>query len=328
MTVIAITHAEADLPRFFELTDLAALRAVAEVRVLGGNAPALVLPQLADVDILLGSWGMPQLDAALLTAAPRLRAVCYAAGTVKGFVTPESYARNVLITTAMHANAVPVAEVTVALITLANKSWFQAQVAMKAAALTKSTRRDVPHVGNFCTTVGLIGFGAIARLVAGKLRDMDQRVLLHDPYARDLPSHVEPVADLLELARRSDVVSLHAPDIPTTHGMCGAAFFAAMRAGATFINTARGRLVDEPALIAELQTGRISAHLDVTHPELPPADSPFWTLPNVWLTPHLAGSSSGEIRRMGRLAIAECQAVIAGQPPRFRVTQAMLATMA
>ena len=324
MTIIAITHAEHELPRFFDPDDLARLRAAAEVRVLGGNAREVVLPRLAEVDVLLGSWGMPRIDAELLAAAPRLRAVCYAAGTVKGFVTPESYARQVLVTTAMHANAVPVAEVTAALITLANKSWFQAQAAMKAGGV----KRDVPHVGNFRTTVGLIGFGAICRLVVDKLADTDLRVLVFDPYARDLPARVERATDLLDLARRSDVVSLHAPDIPATHGMCGREFFAAMRDGATFINTARGRLVDEAALIAELETGRISAHLDVTHPEPPPPDSPFRRLPNVWLTPHLAGSSSGEIRRMGRLAIEECLAVVAGRAPRFPVTQDMLATMA
>ena len=75
-------------------------------------------------------------------------------------------------------------------------------------------------------------------------------MLVYDPYAKDLPAHVEAVADLLELARRSDVVSLHAPDISATHGMCGSAFLQALRDGATFINTARGRLVDEAALIA------------------------------------------------------------------------------
>lgn len=324
MTVIAITHADSDLSRYFISDDLARLRAAAEVRVLGGNQRTVVLPQLADVDILLGSWGMLKIDAELLAAAPRLRAVCYAAGTVKGFVTPELYARQVLVTTAMHANAVPVAEVTVALITLANKNWFTAQTNMR----TSRTRPDVPHVGNFGTTVGLIGCGAIARLVIAKLVAMDLHVLVFDPHARELPAGVERIADLTELARLSDVVSVHAPDIPATHGMCNAAFFAAMRDGATFINTARGKLVDEAALITELTTGRISAHLDVTHPEPPPADSPFYRLPNVWLTPHLAGSSSGEIRRMGRFAIEECLAVIAGDPPRYPVTQDMLATMA
>ena len=324
MTMIAITHRREELGRFFTDADLARVRAVGEVRILGGNERDLVLPQLHDVDVLVGSWGMPRLDDELLRAAPRLKAVCYAAGSVKGFVTPESYARGVTITTAMHANAVPVAEVTVALITLANKQWFSAQSGMRHAR----GWHHQSHVGNFETTVGLIGCGAIARLVVAKLADTDLRVLVYDPHARDLPPGVEHVSDLLDLARRSDVVSLHAPDIPATHAMCSAAFFSAMKDGATFINTARGRLVDEAALLAELQRGRIYAHLDVTHPEPPVADSPFYHLPNVWLTPHLAGSSAGEVRRMGRLAIDECLRLIAGQPPRFAVSHEMLATMA
>lgn len=327
MTIIAITHAAADLEKFFTETDLARLRAVAEVRILGScsrETRTVVFPHLHDAEVLLGSWGMPQLDAQLLAAAPRLRAVCYAAGSVKGFVTPESYARGVIITTAMHANAIPVAEVTLALITLANKNWFTAQAHMRQT----HGGHGPAHVGNFGTTVGIIGCGAIARILLAKLADTDMRVLVYDPYARNLPPDVEHVAELTELARRCDVISLHAPDIPATHGLCNGAFFSAMKDGATFINTARGRLVDEAALLAELQRGRIYAHLDVTHPEPPVADSPLYLLPNVWLTPHLAGSSAGEIRRMGRLAIDECLALIAGQPPRFPVTHDMLATMA
>lgn len=80
--------------------------------------------------------------------------------------------------------------------------------------------------------------------------------------------------------------------------------------------------------LAELHRGRIYAHLDVTHPEPPVADSPLYLLPNAWLSPHLAGSSTGEISRMGRLAIDACLALIAGQPPRFPVTHDILATMA
>ena len=330
MTIIAITHADADLEKFFEPADLAALRAVAEVRVLGGNTPESICPQLANVEVLLGSWGMPKLTPALLAAAPRLRAVCYAAGSVKGFVTPESYARNVLITTAMYANAVPVAEVSVALITLANKSWFQAQAATRSGGRANWHHAHIAHPGNFGTTVGLVGFGAIGRLVAEKLRAMDLRVLVADPLASAaaVADYGATLVPLDQLARESQVVSLHAPDIPATNGMCNAGFFAAMPTGATFINTARGRLVDETALLVELTSGRLNAHLDVTHPEPPVADSPFYALPNVWLTPHLAGSSSNEIRRMGRLAISECHAVIAGRPARFPVTEAMLATMA
>ncbi len=328
MPIVAITHPTKDHGRFFTDEDLARLRASAEVRVLGDLDEAGRDAALAKAGILLGSWGMPKLDAAFLAKAPQLRAACYAAGSVKGFVTPESYARGVLITTAMHANAVPVAEVTVALITLANKSWFAALDSIRTAGKRVPA---LPHPGNYRTRVGLIGFGAIGRLVADRLRAMDLLVEVYDPFASDadLAAHgCRRQADLIQLARDCQVLSLHAPNIPQTRHMLAAPFFQSMRDGATFINTARGALVDESALIARLQTGTITAHLDVTDPEPPIADSPFWSLPNCYLTPHLAGSSSGEIRRMGSLAIDECLRVIAGESPRFPVTEAMLATMA
>lgn len=327
MPIVAINHPSAKIPAHFPDEDLARLRAVAEIAVLGDADAAGKAEILTRADYLLGSWGIPKLTDEFLAGAPRLRAVCYAAGTVKGFVTPASWARGIAVTTAMHANAVPVAEVSVALITLANKSWFQAIAAMKQA------RKWVQpaHPGNYRTTVGLIGFGAIGRLVAERLRGMELDVQVYDPFAKPeavaaLGCRLQP--DLVELARSSQVVSLHAPNIPQTRHMLAAPFFQAMRDGACFINTARGAIVDEPALLAELRTGRICAHLDVTDPEPPVADSPLWELPNVWLTPHLAGSSSGEIRRMGTLAIDECLRLIAGQPARFPVTEAMLATMA
>ena len=328
MMTITITHPSSDHQRFFTADDLARLRQAATVHVLGDLDEAAGAAALAETDILLGSWGMPRIDAAFLARAPRLRAVCYAAGSVKNFVTPESYARGVRITTAMFANAIPVAEVTVALITLANKGWFQA---LHQARTHRQHDGWPAHPGNYRSRVGLIGFGAIGQLVADKLRGMDLRIEVYDPFAADatIAAHGgRRQSDLCQLARDCQVLSLHAPNIPQTRHMLAAPFFQAMQDGACFINTARGALVDEAALIAELRSGRISAHLDVTDPEPPAADSPLWTLPNVHLTPHLAGSSSGEVQRMGELAIDECLRVIAGQPARFPVSEAMLATMA
>jgi phosphoglycerate dehydrogenase-like enzyme len=331
MPVIALTHPESELPRFFAPEDLARLRAVAELRVAGRPGEPGFAPAVAAADILLGSWGMPRLDPAFLAGAPRLRAVCYAAGSVKGFVTDASYARGITVTTAMHANAVPVAEVTLALVILAGKQWFRCQDLIRAHGRAGfDLAHAVDHSGNFAITVGLVGFGAIARLVQERLRALDVRTLVHDPHAGEAAiraAGAEP-ATLDQLARGCEVVSVHAPDIDATAGMFGAAFFAAMKDGAAFINTARGRLVDEPALIAALRGGRIHAYLDVTHPEPPAADSELYRLPNCWLTPHRAGSSAGEIRRMGRLAVDEALRVLAGEPPRHAVSQAQLATMA
>lgn len=331
MAVVGITHESDKLARFFLPEKLAELQAVSEVRILGGAKKAGFRDALADVDILLGSWGMPVLDESLLAAAPRLRAVCYAAGTVKGFVTPASYARSVVVTTAMHANAIPVAEVTVALIILANKRWFDCQDGMRrdGEAGRQACYGD-GHRGNYGATVGLIGFGAIGREVLRRLRGYDLKVLVADPYAkaRDVELAGATLVDLHDLARASEVVSLHAPNIPATRHMINAEFLAAMRDGSTFINTARGALVDEDALVAVLREGRIRAMLDVTDPEPPAPDHPFYHLPNCWLTPHRAGSSGDEVRRMGTYAIDEALRLLRGEAPKYPVSEEMLATMA
>ncbi|GDY13086.1 glycerate dehydrogenase [Planctomycetota bacterium] len=326
--VVAITHDQPDIGRFFAAPDLARLEQVAELRVVGRNRAAQ-LPALGAVEVLLGSWGMPKIDGEMLTAAPRLRAVCYAAGSVKGFALPEAFARDVIITTAMHANAVPVSEAVVALITLINKGWFRCQDRIRAHGLDAWKSASAP--GNYGASVGLVGLGAIGRMVAERLKSLELQVFAFDPYAsREAFAQVgaEPVADLVELARKSRILSLHAPNIPACTKMIDARVLAAMPDGATFINTARGALVDETALIAELRTGRIDAHLDVTQPEPPAAGSELLRLPNVWLTPHLAGSINDEIRRMGKLAIDECLRILAGQPAQHRVLEHHLATMA
>jgi phosphoglycerate dehydrogenase-like enzyme len=110
--------------------------------------------------------------------------------------------------------------------------------------------------------------------------------------------------------------------------MIGALQFRAMRDGATFINTARGALVDEAALIAELATGRISAVIDVTDPEIPPADSPLFRLPNVLLTPHMAGAVGSERARLGRLVADEVERFVAGEPLRHAVDARLLERLA
>jgi len=126
----------------------------------------------------------------------------------------------------------------------------------------------------------------------------------------------------------SDVVSLHAPVLPSTVGMIGARQLARMRDGTTFINTARGVIVDHHALRTELITGRISAVLDVTDPEPLAADDALFGLPNVVLTPHLAGSVGTELHRLTATALQEVEAFAAGRAPLHPVAATDLATMA
>jgi phosphoglycerate dehydrogenase-like enzyme len=185
-------------------------------------------------------------------------------------------------------------------------------------------------IGNYRRAIGIVGASRIGRKVINLLKGLDCNVLLYDPFVtRDDPiaAGVELV-ELDVLMARSDVVSLHAPSLPSTRGMIGAKQLKLMRDGATFINTARGALVDEAALIAELQTGRISAVIDVTDPEIPPPDSPLFELPNVLLTPHMAGAVGSERARLGRLVANEIERFIAGEPLQFAVEARLLERLA
>ena len=127
---------------------------------------------------------------------------------------------------------------------------------------------------------------------------------------------------------RSDIVSIHAPSLPSTRGMIGARQLKLMQDGAGFINTARGALIDEAALLAELQTGRIHAVIDVTDPEIPGMDSPFFTLPNVFLTPHIAGAIGTERARLGLMAVEEVERFVRGEKMHYEIEPALLERLA
>jgi phosphoglycerate dehydrogenase-like enzyme len=129
--------------------------------------------------------------------------------------------------------------------------------------------------------------------------------------------------------RQSDTVTLHAPVTPETLGMLGAAEFAAMKDGALFVNTARGRLIDHDALLHELQTGRINALLDVTDPTEPlPQDSPFFALDNCVVLPHMAATTVDARQRQSRMVVDDTLRFLAGEPLHYQVTRERWDTMA
>jgi phosphoglycerate dehydrogenase-like enzyme len=156
------------------------------------------------------------------------------------------------------------------------------------------------------------------------LRPFDFEVAVYDPYLGDEEARALGVEkrDLATLLEESDIVSLHAPALESTRHMIGAAELAAMGDGTTLVNTARGALVDHEALEKELVTGRLSAVVDTTDPEVLPADSPLYTLPNVFLTPHIAGSLGTETYRMTALALDEIERFAAGRPLEHELTRA------
>jgi len=178
--------------------------------------------------------------------------------------------------------------------------------------------------------VGIVGASRIGRRVIELLRNFDFSVLLYDPFVQAGDPDLEGVelVELDALMARSDVVSIHAPLLPSTRGMIGARQLKLMKDGATFINTARGGLIDEAALVAELQTQRIFGVIDVTDPEIPPDDSPLFTLPNVFLTPHVAGAIGTERLRLGLMAVEEIERFIEGKPMLYEVQPELLERLA
>ncbi|MFF8692742.1 hydroxyacid dehydrogenase [Streptomyces sp. NPDC015144] len=282
---------------------------------LAAPTPA-VAAALAEAEVLLTCWGATPLTPGVLAAAPRLRAVVHAAGSVKHHITDACWERGIAVTSAAGANALPVAEFTLAAILFAGKRVLHTARRYRELRTGHDWLAELDGAGNYRRTVGIVGASRIGRRVIELLRPFDLDVLLYDPFvdgAEAARLGVRPVP-LDELCARSSVVSVHAPQLPETHHLIGAAQLAAMATGATLINTSRGSLVDEEALLAELTAGRLRAVLDVTDPELPAPDSPLYELPNVLLTPHVAGSLGGELHRMADQALDELERFAAGLP--------------
>ena len=283
---------------------------------------------LADAEVVVGHWGCPPLDAAMLDRAPRLGLFAYAAGTVKMTLTDAVWDRSIRVTSGANANAEPVAEFTLAAILFANKGVLWRRGPADFSAM--SAMGD-PQWGNYGRTVGMVGASLIGRRVIELLRAFPHlRVTLYDPFvtSEEAVSLGVEKLELDELCAGADVLSIHAPALPETMHMIGSTQLSALPDGATVINTARGPLIDHEALLPHLASGRLYAILDVTEPEPLPEDSPLLEMDNVWISPHLAGSQGTELGRMTDNVIEEVRRWSAGEPALNEVTRDRLATMA
>lgn len=315
--------------QLFDWVSLDRLRSVVDLdeRVIERDALGSLVA--ADTEILITGWGAPRLDAEALETLPNLRAVFHAAGSVKSVVSDALWERGIRVSSSADANSVPVAEYTIAMILLSAKDAFSSADAFRR---TRSMPLSRPRAGAgaYGITVGIVGASRIGRRVIELLRPFDISTVLYDPSLS--PDEAEVLGSTLvtlpDLLRRSDVVSLHAPSLPETYRMLGAAELATMRDGATLINTARGALVDTEALVAQLTTGRLRAVLDVTDPEPLPAGHPLFSAPGVTLTPHIAGSVGNELRRMGSQTVGEIERFTASGVLDFEVRHRDLAVIA
>jgi phosphoglycerate dehydrogenase-like enzyme len=293
-----------------------------QARFPGFCAPGMwpVVESWPEVEMILSGWGMVPMDEVFFRRFPKLKVVFYAAGTVRGFVTEAFWKRDVLLTNAASANAVPVCEYTLSQVLFALKHGWQKSLYIRR-------HRKYPAWGGvpgaYQSTIGLLSLGEIGRLVAQRLLQFDLRVIAYDPYVS--PDQARKIGvellSLEEVFSLSDVVSCHTPWLEETEKMIRGVHFGLMRPGATFLNTARGQVVLE-------QRPDIFAVLDVTENSEPPQGSPLYTLENVVLTPHIAGSLGRECRRMGKLMVEELDRYLTGKPLRYQIDREQLARQA
>jgi phosphoglycerate dehydrogenase-like enzyme len=274
------------------------------------------LDVLARTEIMLSGWGAPVMDEAFLEHTPSLKAVFYGAGSIRGITTDAFWSRNITITSAVEANSLPVADYTVGAILLSLKHfWRFAHKKNHEVGLADPDRKAVP--GNYHSTVGVVSLGAIARRVLHLLQPYDLFKVAYDPFMSDDTIYslgAEPCS-LETVFARSDVVSLHTPLLPETIGMITGELLNSMKPGATFINTSRGKIVREKELVDVMRARPdLTAILDVTDPEPPLPGAPILDLPNVIITPHIAGSIGPECRRMGHYMVQEVKRFLAGEP--------------
>jgi phosphoglycerate dehydrogenase-like enzyme len=306
------------------------LRSFASVIEHPGGEPATktdLLDLLPQADACLTSWGVAQLDADVIAAAPRLKAMAHMGSSVKRFVSEALWARGIHVTSAAPALAEDVAITTLGLLIVGMKRIWPLGQHVRAGGWRESPywpARELRH-----KVVGIIGASHVGKHLIRLLEPFEVHLLLYDPFVSPEAAARMGVkkVELEEMLAQADIVTLHAPAKPDTYHMLDARRLALLKDDALLINTARGALIDEAALIAELSQGRFFAFLDVTDPEPPAPDSPLRHLENVVLVPHLAGCIE-DCGRMGEMAVEELRRFFAGQPPLYQVKPDMFGQIA
>lgn len=306
--ITLITRDPADLPAW---VIPAAAKAGLNLRVRRCATPDELLAHAGESAILWTVGANTCLDAEMLPRLPRCRAIMRSGSGLDDLPVQAARARGILVANTPEAIAETVAEHTVALILSLVRQIARFDRSVRAGEWRSGPDPGLGHLSG--QTLGLLGFGLIARHTARMLQGFRPRLIVHDPYAPDavLREHGAEAVSFDTLFREADVLSLHCPLTEETRGSVNAEAFARMKPGALLVNTSRGGVIDEPALIAALRGGRLAgAGLDVLDAEPPPPGHPLLAMDQVILSPHLAAFAdvfeerfwSASIQKLGEIA--------------------------
>lgn len=285
----------------------------------------------ADVDVIFSGMGSIKYSDELMAAAPNLEAIFYGAGSMKALLSDKVWEQDVTITTANSINAIPVAEFTLSQILFTLKDGWKFVRATRANKGKPAAINVHETAGNYKQTVGIISLSQIGRQTIALLKPFDLDIIAYDPYVEKAEADELGVTlvSLDEIFEQADVVSLHAPWLPETEKMITGDHFRKMKDGASFINTARGAIVNEPEMLEVLEErADITAILDVVYPEPPAEDSLIFTLDNIVYTPHIAGSTGNELARLGAVMADEAIRYINDEPLKHQITKETYEIMA
>jgi D-3-phosphoglycerate dehydrogenase len=297
-------------------TDLEAL--VGEViynptaKPLTSNEVAALLP---GVDGYIA--GLDEIDVFALAAADRLKVIARYGVGIDNVDLSAARQKGIIVTNTPGANSVSVAELALALILSLARQIPEAVTAVHQGKWPRLAGLSLEG-----KTVGILGLGAIGKKLASRLASFECHILAYDPNitSRQVDGLNIELTGLDEVLSRSDFLSLHLPLLPKTRQMVNRDFLARMKKGAFLINTSRGEVIDETALLESLQSGHVrGAALDAFTNEPPNPAHPLLALPQVIATPHLGAQTDGATSNMGWLALKDCLAVLRGEAPVYRV---------
>ncbi len=272
---------------------------------------------VAGAEVILSTWGALPFTAELLEACGDLKIVLYAAGATKTLITEAFRKTGAKLCSAVHLNAVPVAEFTLGIILASLKDVFvyHQNFLSQGKAAWVPPRRDYPG-GYFHTKIGLVGFGEISKYLMKLLKNFEMVVYIASGYVTPEEEQYYGVrkAPLDFIMSNCDVVSIHSANVPRNHSLINKDNLKLMKKGARLINTARGVVVNTDDLTEKLAEGEITAYLDVTDPEPLPEGHPLYSMGNCIITPHASGSCGREVNRMGEFCLRELLNWTEGRP--------------